>query len=203
MAYNAMDYQKMVEDFVKTPEGRKYLKEQHEVNVGYSKIEIKAIAERLKKDIITCFGMLTDDPISAIQNPAWNHVVIVEANKKADLNKGLNTLRIKFKPESLMRYSLWNWHDDNKMHAGPQMGVYDIIGLFTQGYSASAFAYGDWMMRESSGGFTEANERPDGGFIKSKITRSGDDFINQIMRDYQAAYPDIEFRWPSLWGGTY
>lgn len=203
MAYTANDYQKLIENFMKSPEGRKFLKEQHDVNIGYSKIEMKKIAERLKKDIITCFGMLTEDPRSAIINPAWNHVVIVDITKKSDLDKGLNVIRIKFKPEAISRFSLWNWHDKAKMHSGPQMGVYDIIGLFTQGYGPISFAYGDWMMRESAGGFTEANERPDGGFIRSRNMRAGNDFINQIMYDYQKFYPDIEFRWPKQWGGMY
>lgn len=201
MAYTANDYQKMIEDFIKTPEGRKLLKEQHGVNVGYSKIEMKQIAERLKKDIITCFAMLTRDPRSAIMNPAWNHVIIKEETKQSDKNKGINVLKIKFKPEALSRYSLWNWHNEGEMNSGPTMGVYDIIGLFTNGYGPIPNTYGDWMMRESTGGFTEANERPDGGFIISKNGRQGDDFINQVINDYKKEYPDIEFIWPKEWGG--
>ena len=50
MAYNAMDYQRLVEEYVNSPAGRKFLKTQKNINVGYTEAEALIIAENLKRD---------------------------------------------------------------------------------------------------------------------------------------------------------
>lgn len=188
MAYTANDYQKLVEDFMKSPEGRKFLKEQKNVNVGYTDAEMKKIAENLKRDIIAAFLLVVKEPGAQFED----NLVSVHFT---DLGIGpqRKAVRILFHDRALSRYSLW----DYKRNSAPREGVFDIIGLFTQGYSANNYAYGSWI-RHDGDDFVE----DDSSYIRSLKSRMANDFINKVIGKYKVLYPDIEIKYPRRWGGT-
>lgn len=189
MAYTANDYQKLVEDFMKSPEGRKFLKEQKNVNVGYTDAEMKKIAENLKRDIITAFLYLVKDSHAVFEED----LISIHFSKKSGIKENQKIVRILFHDRALSRYSLFN----DFYKSSPHEGVYDIIGLFTQGYVASDYAYGAWLVHDGESWTEKENT-----IIRSKIERPANDFINKVIGKYKVLYPDIEIKYPRRWGGT-
>lgn len=190
MAYAAIDYQKLVEKYINSPEGRKFMKEQKNINVGYTEAEMKRIAENLKRDIITAFLYATKEP-SAIFDDGQ---VSVLNNGSAN---GFTTIRILFHDKALSRPSLW----DSIKDSWPSENVYDIIGLFTQGYAAKDYAYGEWAHHDGDY-YTNVTDDTDGSFIRSRKERAANDFVNKVIGKYKVLYPDIDIKYPRRWGGT-
>lgn len=186
MAYTANDYQRLVEQYMNSPEGRKFLKEQKNINVGYTEVDARKIAENLKKDIIQGFLSLADDPRA--QNTFDADRVAVHVNGERN---GKIKITVLFRKEAIQRPSL-----DQIGRDDIRIGIYDIIGLFTQGYQAKDYAYGLWV-RDSGSDYEDEGE-----VIRSRKTLVGNAFVNHIMHGYQMEYPDVEFIWPKLWGGN-
>lgn len=189
MAYTANDYQNLIKKYIESPEGRKFLKEQKNTNVGYTDVEMKRIAENLKRDIIAAFLYVVKEPNAVFEDD----LVSVHFTDIHGLGKEQKAVRILFHDDALSRYSLWNeyYHEDD-----PNKGVYDIIGLFTQGYSARNYAYGSWI-RKDSGSWFESTD-----IIRSQKERAANDFVNKVIGKYKILYPDIEIKYPRRWGGT-
>lgn len=191
MAYTANDYQKMVEEYMKSPEGRKFLKTEKNINVGYDDAEMRRIAENLKRDLIAAFLLVVKEPDAVFEE---NQVFVVNSASK----EGTKTLRIIFDSRGLSRPALGNlsgsnWHE----------GVYDIIGLFTNGYRAKDYVYGTWPNHddyEADGhieSYTEKHMR-----VRSRKELAPNDFVNKVIGKYRALYPDVVITYPSRWGGT-
>ena len=192
MAYNAMDYQKMVEDFVKTPKGKGEIQSQIQnkktanKSIGYSVIEMKRIAENLKNEIISEFSSLVyKDPRPEIAFSGSNVIVsnpmpFVSLNDNGDTS---NRITITFKDEALHRSSLWE--------EGYPDGAYDIIGLFTNGYRAGASVSGQWL---ASDGDTVIDY-----WTRSLKSRVGNDFVKRVANKYEAMYPGLKVELPDEW----
>ena len=71
-------------------------------------------------------------------------------------------------------------------------GVYDIVGLFTQGYRASRFTYGLW---ESAGRMTATHSLGGSPGLKPNA------FIDDVMEAFKAKYAGevTDVIYPSLW----
>lgn len=192
MAYTANDYQRLVEQYMNSPEGRKFLKEQKNINVGYTEIEMKRIAENLKRDIITAFLYVVKEPNAVFEDD----LVSIHFTNIPGINRNQKVVRILFHDRAISRYSLFDYkHQDAPIEG--ENGVYDIIGLFTQGYSAKNYAYGSWVHHDG-----EDFSEDDNGFIRSQRERTANDFVNKVIGKYMALYPDLEIKYPRRWGGT-
>ena len=189
MAYTANDYQKLIENFMKSPEGRKFLNEQKNINVGYTEAEMKKIAENLKKDIVAAFLLVVREPNATFDESE----ISVHFTEISGLSSSKKAIRIIFHDKALSRYSLWNY----SRGGSPNKGIYDIIGLFTQGYSARSYAYGSWVRSDGDDFYEDDN-----GYIRSQKERAANDFINKVIGKYKVLYPDIEIKYPRRWGGT-
>jgi len=182
MAYSAMDYQRMVEEYVNSPAGRKFLKTQKNIIVGYTEAEALMIAENLKKDIVAAYLNIVEDPNA---NVLLNEDLIYV---KAFYLKNQLRMRILFHSYVLSRPSLFG-------RGGKQVGtgLYDIIGFFTQGNPGSKPVYGYWEALE---------EEYDNGWIRGRTYLAPNPFINDVINSYKTRYPDVIFQWPVEWGGN-
>lgn len=187
MAYNAMDYQRMVEEYVNSPQGRKFLKEQQGLNIGYTSEQMRIIGECLQRDIIQAFLALVKDP----KAPAAFDSNSLEVHVNPPTTKGMARVTVLFRHDVLKRPSLYRIGEEERF------GVYDIIGLFTQGYFAMSYAYGIWG-HYINGAIQDDSTRS----IRSRAELAPNSFVNQIMHKYQRRYPDVVFEWPKEWGGN-
>lgn len=78
-------------------------------------------------------------------------------------------------------------------YTGP--GVYDIIGLFTNGWGdeTTPYVYGYWADPETG---------DEGRRVRNLNHRKGSPFVKQVIRRFRLKYPFIEIEYPALWGGT-
>ena len=181
MAYNAMDYQRMVEEYVNSPAGRKFLKTQKNINVGYTEAEALIIAENLNRDIVSAYLDIVRDPHA---NVLFNENLIYV---KSYFLKNQLRMRILFHSYVLSRPSLYA--KDKPVGTG----LYDIIGFFTQGNPGSKQVYGYWEALEGE---------YDNGWVKGRTYLAPNPFINNIINSYKTRYPDVIFQWPVEWGGN-
>lgn len=192
MAYGAMDYQRMVENYAKTPKGKEDIRLQAQKKqstnklVGYSVVEMKRIAESLKNEIISEFSSLAyKDPHPEIAFSGSNVVISspIPFVLSSDNGGTLNRITITFKDEALQRDSLWK--------EGYPDGVYDIIGLFTNGYRTNAVVRGPWL---ASDGDTVLDY-----WATSLRSREGDNFVKRVADKYEAMYPGLKVELPDEW----
>lgn len=192
MAYTANDYQKLVESYASTLKGKEEINTQIQKKqisnklTGYSAIEMKRIAENLKNEIIREFSSLVyGDPHPEIAFSGNN--VVVNNPEPYVLLKGdgnvFNRIVITFKDEALHRNSLWR--------EGYPDGVYDIIGLFTNGYRASAHVTGEWLASDDD---TVVEY-----WVASLKKREGNDFVKRVADKYEAMYPGLKVELPKEW----
>ncbi len=215
MSITASQYTKMLQKYIASPEGRKRIEEHFEkqtaqkVSSFYSEEEMRAIAAELRDMVIAAYQREVRTKGADYFDVSGVHV---GKPMKPRAKDGKVRLKVTFSSRALSRRSLHsrqpvaagshktkyvyapkNWGDD--YFTGK--GVYDIFGLFTQGYDAKP-VYGEWWDNESDAG--EANYR---GFKGRSLThREGSDFITRTIREFNMKYPSIEVEYPRLWGGT-
>lgn len=191
MAYTANDYQKIIEDYVNSPQGRKFLKERQGLDIGYTSEQMRIIGENLQRDIIQAFLALVKDPYASAAFDSNSIEVHVNPSTTRDTAR----VTVLFRPDVLRRPSLYKYEDP--IDESAKFGVYDIIGLFTQGYYAFSYAYGVWG-RYVNGTMVEE----DNSCIRSRAELAPNSFVNQVIHRYQRRYPDVIFEWPKEWGGN-
>lgn len=191
MGYTAKDYQRLIEKYIDSSEGRKFLMSKKIPTPSYVYARGEQIARDLKKDLIEGFLAIVNEPGATFNE---NAVSIIPRYEKT---YGTNsyTIRILFTDEALQRPRLTRLREDQEPSG--KIGVYDIFGLFTNGYVASNYAYGFWNEIDSTQALAEKS-----GPIRSRRVLMGNDFINHIMHSYQITYPDVIFQWPKEWGGN-
>lgn len=195
---------KFLIDYMKSDDGKKEIERQtKETLVDMTDSQMQAIAEELSDMIIDAYldevkhsGKYFDRDTIRIGKP---HVAA----------EGKTRVRITFDKKGLFRQSLvvgdggygygnatspYQFYDTNGLSyyaTGP--GVYDIIGLLTQGYSTKP-VYGYWWNNKNN---TEGDIR-----IKNKTSRAGSNFVTRAVNAFKVKYPYIDVKYPALWGGT-
>ena len=207
MSMTDRDFNNLLKDYItKTPEG-KNLVAQHGGFNPYTDAEMKMIAEELYTDIIRAYKAQVKTP-----GADYYDMKTIKVGKPRELISGKTKLTITFYEKGLARRSL-HAKDENKASSASTShmyniknwgdtyftgkGVYDILGLFTQGY-ATKQVYGEWWDNESDNG-----EAAYPGFNRASLSvRVGNDFIKQTVDNFKRKYPSIEVEYPRLWGGT-
>jgi hypothetical protein len=207
MGLSKNDYNTLLGKWLGSSDGKKYL--QDNGVVPYTEEQMIAIAEELYTAIIAAYKAQVQTNGADYFDMSTIHV-----GKPQSAAKGKIRLRIIFDKKGLSRRSLHVVDDDgtgpyatriyyNKRKTmfddwsftGP--GVYDILGLFTQGYTAKP-VYGNWWDNE-----VDSGEAPFGrNRMRSMTRRQGDDFIKRTIDAFKRKYPSIEVEYPRLWGGT-
>lgn len=103
---------------------------------------------------------------------------------------------IRIDPESIARERL-SYQKDGQWVQDSEPSVYDIVGLFTQGYTAENYAYGSWE---------SAVARTGPQFVRSHSlgTQPGlapNPFVDEVIDAFHAKYFGIikDIRYPTLW----
>lgn len=174
-----------LKNFVASDSGKRYLR-QKGIQAGITKEEVKLAAIDLRNMLVkhsigvckSCTMLIDYDMIRI--NP-------VKEDKSGRYKITLTFNKNDLKRESFLSSSPWN--------GGKAIGngVYDIIGLFTHGYTASKFVYGWWdsestYARSHSLGNNSPGLKPN-PFI--------DNAINEFKTKY--AWANVEVTYPALW----
>lgn len=192
----------MIEGYIKSPQGQADLKKSG-INIsGYSESEMKEIAADLRDAIIGAYLGVVRDP------GKYFDVGATRINSPREQKDGTWKISVTFSDSALFRRSLCS--EFPKKSGGATLietstgsgfftgnGVYDIIGLFTQGYSARKNVYGTWWDNQYDDG-----DRGSLGTIRSLRYRSPNDFVSKTIADFKSKYPNIDVLYPALWGGT-
>lgn len=220
MGISANDFNAMLGKYLASAEGKKYLQENVNVN-PYTEEEMRKIAEELYTAIVEAYKKEVQT-----RGADYFDMSTIHIGKPSPAKHGKTRLRVIFDSRGLRRRSLHATSDndvekrlrytphvgggnyyvsdsrdrDNKVGANVYFtgkGVYDILGLFTQGYINAKPVYGYWWDNESDEG-----EASFGGYMRSATRRLGSDFIKQTIEAFKKKYPSIEVEYPRLWGGT-
>ena len=213
MSISAAQYNGIVKDWLKTSEGKAHVEEYGGFN-PYSEEDMRAMAEELYTAIVNAYKAEVKT-----RGADYFDMSTIRVGKPTKAAKGKTRLRITFNSKGLSRrslhvrnerdvdqwsregvrtsnyyrYDLKNWGDTYFTGSG----VYDIFGLFTQGYATKA-VYGEWWDNESDNG-----EAAYPGFKgRSLPVRVGSDFITRTVNEFKRKYPSVEVEYPRLWGGT-
>ena len=210
MGISANDFNAMLGKYLASAEGKKFLQENVNIN-PYTEEEMRRIAEELYTAIVEAYKAQVKT-----EGADYFDMSTISVGKATPAAKGKTRLRIIFNKKGLSRRSLHR-RDDDGAGSGPYSeriyynrkktqyddwsftgkGVYDIFGLFTQGYSTKP-VYGEWWDNQSDAGETSYP-----GFTgRSLPKRQGSDFIKQTIDAFKRKYPSIEVEYPRLWGGT-
>lgn len=215
MPITESQYTRMLKAYIASSEGKKRIEEHIARQTGrpadlfYTVEQMRSIAAELRDMIIAAYKKEVSTKGADYFDVSEVHVGTPLKPRTKD---GKVRLRVIFSDKALSRRSL---HSRTPAKAGNHKaqyvyspknwggdyftgrGVYDIFGLFTQGYDAKP-VYGEWWDNETDSG--EANYK---GFRGRSLShRMGSDFIAKTIREFQVKYPSIEVEYPRLWGGT-
>lgn len=172
-------------EFVKSSKGKEMLRHKG-IYAGVTKDEAKEAAKVLKQMIIdasmgVCKSskMLLDD-------------YSIKINPVREQKDGRYKITLTINKEDLVRESLLDtapWNGGKPISSG----VYDIIGLFTQGYKANKYVYGWWDSQST--------------YVRSHSLSNGvpglkpNNFIDKAIAGFKAKYPKykMEITYPSRW----
>lgn len=215
--YTQADVDAMIQKWINSPAGKARLKE---LGVGiYTPEEMVQIGEKLKADLIGAFLHIQTSGLGFFDTGA----VQVSSD-------GERKVRISFSPAALKRKSLMyvpklgeSWDSrktyysykngkrsekklskSNTGYTGP--GIKDVFALFTQGWHAHGYVYGSWEDAYQTGMHswnenTHFSTRKYGGTIRSRKDYPGNPFVANVVNQYINAYPGLEIKYPSAWGG--
>ena len=210
MAIRARDFDNILSKWLQTREGKEAVYQAANVS-PYTDAQMRAMAQELS-------DMIVDAYLSVVRHSgkyfdrSTIHVGIPRQGRN-----GSTRLRVTFDAKGLARRSYAaSLQDVDGLDArlgGPLTpyryrteangieyyftgkGVYDIIGLLTQGYGPVKTVYGYWW----------DNRNDNEGALSSTINRrqrEGDDFVTRAVNAFKAKYPGVEVEYPKLWGGT-
>lgn len=179
----------LLKKYISTPQGKTSIKQaQKDAFNGkspskglLSKTEMIAIANELRE-------ILFKRIITVIPSFDVNGIIITPP---FEFSSEFYKVYINFTEDSLKRESLWN----GTGRTGD--GVYDIIGLYTKGYTTSDYVYGWWdghdtpfMVRSHS--------------LNGQPGLEANDFIAQAIREFNQKYAikGAHAKFTSNWGGT-
>lgn len=206
MALTSHDFNEIVKKYMASPAGQKQISRVVKKNL-LSDAQMRVAAQDLRNRIVKAY--LDEIGTSEAKYFDMSTIDIQVRTAKKD---GKIPIQVIFKGEGLWRDSLFvgnqggaegnaylNHHglnigQDKGYYTG--RGVYDIIGLFTQGYDTRT-VYGGWVDPRTK---REANWAR--GNVKSLNYRSGSDFVRRMVEEFMKDYPYIEVTYPALWGGT-
>lgn len=198
---------KLLIDYMKSDAGKKEIEKQtKETLVDMPDAKMQSIAKELSDMIIDAYleevkhsGKYFDRDTIRIGKP---HVAA----------EGKTRVRITFDKKGLFRQSLVVGGDggpfyknrgttqytfrscDGFDYYATGKGVYDIIGLFTQGYEPTKPVYGYWWDNENNNETTN--------WVHNKRSREGSNFVTRAVNAFKTKYPYIDVKYPALWGGT-
>lgn len=210
MTYDVADYNHIVRDWLLSPDGTKFAEQYGGFN-PYSEEEMIAIATELYMAIVKAYK-------AEIQTEGadWFDLDTIRVGKPTKAKNGKIRVRIIFSEKGLARRSLHRsrysgdpdypyksriYYNRRKTQYDDWQftgkGVYDIFGLFTQGYDTKP-VYGEWWDNESNTGEAGFNDFKG----RSLPKRGGSDFITKTINRFRKKYPQVEVEYPKLWGGT-
>lgn len=169
-------------EFVNSDKDKKFLREKG-VYAGVTKDEAKIVANELKQMLIqstagickSCAFLLDDYDIK---------VTPIRV-----LSDGRYKITLTVDKEALRRDSLLTRYGGKPIGSG----VYDIIGLFTQGYTANKFVYGYW---DSKSAYVRSHS-----LLNGSAGLQSHDFIDKAIEGFKLKYPhyQMEISYPALW----
>ncbi len=170
----------IIKKWMKSSEGKEELKKQGITSTGYSFVKIKQIGEELKNALCNAINEV------GIKSFASN---LVQVDSPVSSSDSTYIVHIIFPEESLKRKSLWIG-GNGKYTGYTGDSVYDIVGLFSNGYRAKNQVWGYWVGHDNN------------PYTGSRIYRAPTSFISNTIRQFEVKYPNINILYPSLWGGT-
>jgi len=177
------DINSIIKNYVNSLDGQSSLEKNGLTLSGYSELEMTALAEELLNDIINAyFGILKE-------TKKYFNVDAVKIGNARKLKNGWKLI-ISFPDKILSRKSLNRVDGKGFIN---EAGVYDIFGLFTQGYTARKPVYGYWWDNEANDGERET------GLVKSLTHRAANPFIINAVNEFRNRHPGIEVTLPSGW----
>lgn len=198
MTPSAKDYEVLVKKWTETPDGKACIKETAKADT-FNEQDCKKIAIQLRNEIIKAYL----GEIRSSGKPKYYNMNTIDVKVLKPDKTGRPHLQIVFKGEGLWRYSFSAvggdeenlYSDSSGYYTGA--GVYDIIGLFTNGYYTDKHAYGTWIDprtgREASWSDT---------YVMSTSYADDNPFVTHVIELFRRRYPFIEITYPELWGGT-
>lgn len=204
MSLSASQYNDILEQWMKTPDGRKYIEKQAGLS-SYSEEEMRQLALELQKMVVAAYK-------AEVKTSGADYFdeSMIRIGKPVRAAKGRTRLRVIFDSKGLSRRSLYigdkgsRYHYETVLSKGyaddyfTGKGVYDIFGLFTQGYSTKP-VYGSWWDNQTDNGEASFGKS---SHMRSLPKRQGSDFITRTIREFTAKYPSVEVEYPRIWGGT-
>lgn len=213
MAIRARDFDNILSKWLQTREGKQAVFEKANVP-PYTEAQMKAMAQELA-------DMIVDAYLSVVRHSdKYFDRSTIRVGKARDGKNGTTRLRVTFDKRGLSRRSYAASLDDpddlDARYGGPVTryryqtsangfpyyftgkGVYDIIGLLTQGYGHDGpvkTVYGYWWDNKND------NELATESTINRR-QRAGDDFVTRAVNAFKQKYPGVDVEYPKLWGGT-
>lgn len=191
---SANEINTLLEDYLKSSDGRDFLKKQGVSISFYNEEQLRQIAEHLKNDIINEFLRITNhaSEVNAKEYFMGTNVKVGKVRHNKDGDKVV----INFSDFSLYRPSLWASSSEKYPTAGyTGSGVKDIFALITNGTSKSGNVYGYWSYYDTGEKQYVGNE----GWTRAWLPRRGKPFIEAIIKHYEAAYPGLKITYPPNW----
>ncbi len=210
MSIRARDFDNILSKWLQTPEGKQVVYEKANVS-PYTESQMRAMAQELA-------DMIVDAYLSVVrhEDKYFDRSTIRVGIPRTGKN-GSTRLRVTFDKKGLSRRSyaaslkdvdrldaslgrpLTNYRyrtDANGLeYYFTGKGVYDIIGLLTQGYGPVKTVYGYWWDNKYDNEWNMYSSI-------NKRQRSGDDFVSRAVNAFKQKYPGVEVEYPKLWGGT-
>lgn len=162
--------------------------------VGYDEAEAKKLALELKEDIVNAFLDETTQQ-NRMDSATYFNSKNVKVTAPTISDDGLSlAVDIKFSKWALSRKSLYNPRD-GKIIFSNNKGVYDIFGLFTQGYTAKSVVRGFWGLWDND----ELVDDVDGP-LGSRAHRDPSSFISDTIQKFADKHPGVQIAYPEEWG---
>lgn len=170
----------LIKKWMKSADGKAELKKRGITSTGYSIVQMKTIGEELKN--MLCNAII-DVGIKSFASD------LVQVDVPVGTSDSTYTVHINFPDEILKRKSLWVG-GNGKYSGYTGDGVFDIVGIFTNGYRASGQVLGYWVGHANN------------PYTGSRVYREPNSFISKTINTFKAKYPEVNILYPSLWGGT-
>ena len=149
---------------------------------GYSVAEMQDIANELRNELCGAISRVI---------PSFNTGAVKVLSPIKDITDSY-TIKIHFPDEILERKSLWTGskqNSRNKYGGYTGSGIYDLIGLYSTGYTAHTQVYGYWV--------GHAND----SYWGSRTHLEANPFISNVINSFIAEHPEVKIDYPQEWGG--
>lgn len=174
----------MLHKFVASEEDKKFLRE-NGVFCGITKEEAEAAAKALRTMVVQASSTVCRSGSFLSDSSAS-----IKISGVKEQNDGRYKITLSFNKELLKRDSLLSLSTGEPIGDG----VYDLIGLRTQGYKRDkGFVYGYWSKRSV---YVRSHS-----LLNGKAGLEPNDFMDRAIRAFRAAYPyyKMEINYPPLW----